>query len=105
MCLQICDFKVLDQGVRVRDAGIGNHEVEVVDALLLELLDGLEGVRLDGCVGLDDDQLTIRARGNVGEGLRRDVLGIAIGGDDNVVRLREEQLQQALAQAAIGATN
>ena len=77
----------------------------MVDALLLELLDGLEGVRLDRGVGLDDDELAIRARGEVGEGLRRGVRRIAVGGDDDVVRLDEVQLQQALAQAAVGAAD
>jgi len=50
---------VLDKGIGFGDGGVGNDNVKVMDAvLLLEFLDSVEGVLLDGGIVLDDGQVT-----------------------------------------------
>lgn len=52
----IGSLDVFHQGVILCVAGIGNNDVEVGDAVfLLELVDGGEGVFLDGGIVFDED--------------------------------------------------
>ena len=55
---------------------------------MLELLNGGEGVLLDGGVVFDEDELRVFAFGEVGEGLGGWIGGIAVCGDDDLGGLR-----------------
>jgi hypothetical protein len=77
---------VLDGGVRLSDAGVGDDDVEVGDAMLFrELLDGVEGVLLDAGVILDYDQAAARALRQLGEREGRWVRWVAVRGDDGLL--------------------
>ncbi len=73
------------QRVGLRDAGVGDDDIEVVDSvLLLELLHDVEGVLLDRSVVLDHDQTATLALGQVGKRLGGRMARVTIGGDDSL---------------------
>lgn len=98
MPLQVRGLEVCDFWPGVRDAGVGDHDVQVVDALLGgELFHGLEGVALDRGVGLDHDEPATWAGGEVGQGAGGGVSRIAVRGYDDVVGLCEVDLEKAFS--------
>lgn len=105
MRLQVRNLKIPDKRVRCADTSVGDDEVNVLDALLLQLLDGLRGVRLDGGVAFEHDQLAVSAGGELGQGLGGGVRRVPVEGDDGVGGLGEVELQQPFAETAVGAAD
>lgn len=105
MALHVFRLDLRDGGPDVGHAGVGDDDVDMVDALVLEGLDGVEGVLPDGSVDLDHDQLGALGRRELGERLGGRVVRVAVGRDDRVVRQPQVALQQALAYAPVRSGN
>lgn len=76
---------VLHQGEHAHEAGVGNHDVEVVNAVLLaELGDQAGCILLDRGVVLGHNESGSVALGEAGEGLGAGVLGVAGGSYDGL---------------------
>ena len=70
MLLELGSLDVLYQRVALHDGGVGDDDVETVDAVLrLELLDDVEGILLDRSVVFDHDQTATLGLWQVGKRL------------------------------------
>lgn len=92
-----------DEGGRLEDAGIGNHDVEVCDTLRSDGFDGFEGVGFRGALDLDNDDFAALGCGNLGQRLGFRGVWAANSGDDNGVGTAEVLLDEAAADA-LGST-
>jgi hypothetical protein len=84
-------------------SGIGNHDIDVVNALGLEHLGSGSGVGLDRGVILDDYERGVFGLGEIEYGSGGGVGRIAVGSDNEVIWLCEVELEEALADSAVTA--
>ncbi len=103
MLLHIFDLDLGYLGVDVRNAGISYNDVKMVDAVGYELLHSLGRIGRDGGVDLDGEKRGAFRLRQVSESFRCCMIGVAVGGNDRVVRFGEIELEETLANASIGA--
>lgn len=85
----------------VADAGVGDDEIKLIDALRLDGFDGCGGVGLALVVDLDDDDLAGGIFGDGRELLGGGVVGITDTSNDDGVRAREVDVNKAGTNACV----
>ena len=103
MFLHILNLDLGHLGPNLGDASIRNNNVQMVNALRFKLLYGVSGVSGDRGIDLDKEKRGAFGRGQMGESFGGGVIGVAIGGDNNMIWLSEIELQETSADASVGA--
>lgn len=93
----------LETALGTRDARVGDDDVELADALGLDLADGVGGVRRRGGFDLDEDEARARGRSDGPQVLSCGGVEVADTADDDVVGASEERCQESTAETAAGA--
>ena len=85
MVQDLLSLDVLHERELGHDAGVGNHDIEVLDAMrFLERRDQVGRILLDRGIVLDHDEAGSRGLGEVGEALGAGALRAAGGGYDGL---------------------
>ena len=103
MLLQVLDLDLGNLGPSIRDPGVCDYDVEMVDAVRGEPLHSVGGDRGDRGIDLDDEKGGACGLGQVGKSSGRGVTGVAVGGDDRVGWFGKVELEEALADSSVGA--
>lgn len=104
MLLHVLRLDLPDLGPAKSDAGVGDENINMVDAVLgRERLDCVARVGRNGGVNLDDKKRGPFCLGQLQENLGSFVVGVAIRGDDGVVGFGKIQFKEALANTSAGA--
>lgn len=85
MLQYLATLGVLDERVSRDDSSIRNNRIEMCHALCLGLFDSVKRRVFDRGVVFDNDEIASGAFGEVEEGLRGGVAGVAVGGDDGLL--------------------
>lgn len=88
----------LETALGTRDARVGDDDVELADALGLDLADGVGGVRRRGGFDLDEDEARARGRSDGPQVLSCGGVEVADTADDDVVGASEERCQESTAE-------
>ena len=103
MLLHILDFDLGNLRPNLGDPSIGNDDVKVIDAMGCKLLHGVGRVSGDGSIDLDDEEGGAFGLGQVDERFGCCMIGVTVGSNDCVVWFGQVELEEALANASIGA--
>ena len=85
MILHILDLDVGNLGPNVVNGGVGDDDIEMIDAVGCKLLYSVGGVGGDGGVDLDDEKRSAVRLGRIDECFGSGVVGVAVGGNYCVV--------------------
>ena len=94
---QVGDLHFVHRWEHLRDARVRNDDVQVGDALALDILDGCSGVGFGNAVDFDNDQGAAFAGGELFQ--RGRCARVAHGADDDVVGASEVLRRETVAQS------
>lgn len=103
MLLHILDLDLRNLGPNEGNPSISNKDINMIDAMGCKLLYSVGRVSGDGGIDLDEEKRGAFSLGQIGESFGCWMIGVAIGGDDRVVWFGEVELEEAPANASVGA--